>query len=39
MAKITNSTHSRKVWFIQNQKDSPTKLYEDNVACITQIRG
>ena len=37
LAKISDSTYSRKGW--SSVTDSPTILYENNAACITQIRG
>ena len=38
LVEISNSTYSWELWIIINHK-SPTILYEDNAACITQIRG
>ncbi len=36
LAKINNSTYSRKMYILI--KDRSNILYEDNTACITQIR-
>ena len=38
MTKVNDSTYLRNMW-TTSIKCNATKLYEDNVACIAQIKG